>query len=66
MTPCLVIEISIPLFKVQLNYLGISQTDLSGNKVHVGTEVGGQIVQGLRDVLRIITFSVNGRRCYWR
>ena len=64
MTPCLVIEISIPLFKIQLNYLGISQTDISGMKVHVGTEVGGQIVQRLRDILRIITFAMNSRRSY--
>lgn len=64
MTPCLVIEISIPLFKIQLNYLGISQTDISGMKVHVGTEVGGQIVQRLRDILRIITFAMNARRSY--
>ena len=64
MTPCLVIEISIPLLKIQLNYLGISQTDISGMKVHVGTEVGGQIVQRLRDILRIITFAMNARRSY--
>ena len=64
MTPCLVIEISIPLFKIQLNYLGISQTDISGMKVHVGTEVGGQIVQRLRDILRLITFAMNARRSY--
>ena len=64
MTPCLAIEISIPLFKIQLNYLGISQTDISGMKVHVGTEVGGQIVQHLRDILRIITFAMNARRSY--
>ena len=64
MTPCLVIEISIPLFKIQLNYLGISQTDISGMKVHVGTEVGCQIVQRLRDILRIITFAMNARRSY--
>ena len=64
MTPCLVIEISSPLFKIQLNYLGISQTDISGMKVHVGTEVGGQIVQRLRDILRIITFAMNARRSY--
>lgn len=49
MTPYLVIEISIPLFKVQLNYLGISQADISGMKVHVGIEVRGQIIQCLRD-----------------
>ena len=59
--------LKFPFFCLKFSLITwISQTDISGMKVHVGTEVGGQIVQCLRDVLRIITFSMNGRRRYWR